>query len=232
MTIRNIFALICLLASSVFLAMPSLAQEEKKKEGVAVEQPTEEKKKEAVALEQPAPPSSVVAAMPAIPAAEAKIDPRTYVIGPEDILLVRVWREPELSGQVVVRPDGKITMQLLNELQAAGQTPEVLSNTIKEGLAAKYMNKPEVTVTVVQVNSKKYFIQGEVTRPGAYPLLIPTTVLEALVNAGGFRDFADQKGIFVMRRGQRFKFNYRDVIKGKKMEQNIVLEPGDHLIVP
>jgi len=159
------------------------------------------------------------------------IDPKKYNIGAEDVLLIKVWREAELSGPAVVRPDGKISMPLVGEIQAAGITPESLSATIAEGLS-KYMTRPEVSVSVTAVNSKRYFISGEVNRPGAYPLLIPTTILEALVNAGGFRDFADTKKIVVLRGTARRSFNYKEVIKGKKTEQNVLLEPGDHIIVP
>lgn len=162
---------------------------------------------------------------------KAKPDPKTYVIGPEDVLFVAVWREPELSGDRAVRPDGKISLQLIGEVQAAGLTPEQLGANVAEGLS-KYMTRPEVTVSVQQVNSKKYFISGEVLRPGAYPLLNPTTVLQALVNAGGFRDFANTKKIIILRGDKRFKFNYKDVIKGKNMEQNILLENGDQIIIP
>lgn len=175
---------------------------------------------------QPAPASQAEA----VP--ESKADSKTFVIGPEDHLLIRVWKEPELSGEVTVRPDGKITMQLLGEIQAAGNTPEQLTQIIFDGLEKSFMKNPQVTVTVLAVNSRKYFIQGEVNKGGSFPLLVPTTVLEALVNAGGFREFADQKGIFVLRKGKRHKFNYKEVIKGKKMEQNILLEPGDLIVVP
>lgn len=161
----------------------------------------------------------------------APVDPKSYVIGPEDVLTIRVWREPELSGVLPVRPDGKITMQLINELQAAGLTPVQLAGTIAESLS-KFMNRPEVTVAVQTVNSKRYFIQGEIRKPGPYPLVLPTTVLEALVNAGGFMDFANKKKIVILRGKERFKFNYNDVIKGKSSEQNILLESGDHIIVP
>ena len=161
------------------------------------------------------------------------LDYRDYVIGAEDVLLIRVWRDAEVSGQVMVRPDGRITLQLLGDIQAAGSTPEALTQVIYEGLSKlKTLDKSEVTVAVTSVNSKKYFIQGEVLKPGAYPLLIPTTILEALVNAGGFRDFANQKKIVVLRGGARFQFNYREVIAGKKREQNIYLQTGDQIIVP
>ncbi len=159
------------------------------------------------------------------------VDPKNYVIGPEDMLLIRVWREPELSGQFPVRPDGRISLPLVNELQAAGLTPEQLAAAVVQGLG-KYMTQPEVSVAVVQVNSKKYFVIGEVARPGPYPLTVPTTVLEALVTAGGFRDFANQKKILVLRGAQRLKFNYKDVVAGKNTEQNVLLESGDKIIVP
>jgi len=161
------------------------------------------------------------------------VDPKSFVIGPEDVLLIRVWRDAEVSGQVVVRPDGKITLQLLGEIQAAGLTPEALTQVLYDNLLKlKQIEKSEVTVTVLVVNSRKYFIQGEVGKPGAYSLLLPTTVLEAIVHAGGFREFANQKKVLIMRKGTQFHFNYRDVIKGKKLEQNILLEPGDQIVIP
>jgi len=161
------------------------------------------------------------------------LDYKSYIIGAEDVLLIRVWRDAEVSGPVVVRPDGKITLQLLGDIQAAGLTPEALTQVIYEGMAKlKTLEKSEVTVAVTGVHSKKYYLQGEVLKPGAYPLLIPTTVLEALVNAGGFRDFANQKKIAILRGTTRFKFNYKEVISGKKLEQNIYLQPGDQIIVP
>jgi polysaccharide export outer membrane protein len=161
------------------------------------------------------------------------VDPKSFVIGPEDVLLVRVWNSPQVSGQVTVRPDGKITLQLLGELQAAGLTPDALTQAIYDGvLKFEAHDRSEVTVSVLQVNSRKYFIQGEVSKSGSFPLLIPTTVLEALVNAGGFREFANPKRIIIMRGGQQYHFNYKEVTHGKKMEQNILLQPGDQIIVP
>ena len=161
----------------------------------------------------------------------APVDPKSYLIGPEDVLLIRVWREPELSGQFMVRPDGKISLPLINELQAGGITPAKLNTQITEALG-KYMTRPEVTVVVQQVNSKKFYIQGEVNRPGAYPLVVPTTVLEALVNAGGFKDFANTKKIVILRGSERLKFNYKDVVRGKNLDQNIQVQNGDQIIVP
>jgi polysaccharide biosynthesis/export protein len=161
----------------------------------------------------------------------APIDPRTYVIGPEDILSIHVWREQELSSAVQVRPDGKITLPLIGELEAAGQTPEGLKTKIVEALQ-EYIVKPEVIVSIRSVLSRKYYITGEVNRPGPFPLVVPTTVLEALSNAGGFREFANTKKITILRKGKLLKFNHNEVVKGKKMEQNIMLENGDFVNVP
>jgi polysaccharide export outer membrane protein len=180
------------------------------------------------ATAEPAP-ENKVAPGPSAPA--AAVDPKAYVIGAEDVISIRVWREPENSGTFNVRPDGKVSVPLLGEIQAAGLTPEQLSANISTGLQ-KVMVHPEVTVGVEKVNSKKYFIQGEVNRPGSYSLVIDTTVLEALVNAGGFREFANTKKIVILRGSERLKFNYHEVTKGKKMEQNILVRPGDQIIVP
>lgn len=200
-----------------------------------------------LAAQQPAPtqPSPAAQAVPdqaekaaMEPAADAKpagaaapVDPKAYIIGAEDVISIRVWHEPENSGQFVVRPDGKVSVPLIGEVQAAGLTPEKLSLSIAAGLQ-RIMVHPEVTVGVERVNSKKYYIQGEVNKPGSYPLVIDTTVLEALVNAGGFRDFANTKKIIILRGGERLKFNYHEVTHGKKMEQNILVKPGDQIIVP
>lgn len=199
------------------------------------------------APEQPPPAAQIVSDKPdparaaADPAADAKpappaapaapVDPKAYIIGAEDVISIRVWHEPENSGQFIVRPDGKVSVPLVGEIQAAGMTPEKLSLNIAESLQ-RIMVHPEVTVGVERVNSKKYYIQGEVNKPGSYPLVIDTTVLEALVNAGGFRDFANTKKIIILRGSERLKFNYHEVTHGKKMEQNILVKPGDQIIVP
>lgn len=161
----------------------------------------------------------------------AAVDPKSYMIGVEDVLLIRVWREPEHSGLATVRPDGKITLPLIGDLQAAGLTPEKLDAAVTEALG-KYINNPDVIVSVQAVRSKRYYVTGEVNRPGAYPLVTPVTVLEALTLAGGFRDFANKKNITVLRGTQRFKFNYNDVVKGKNLDQNITLQHGDYIVVP
>jgi polysaccharide export outer membrane protein len=158
------------------------------------------------------------------------IDSKTYVVGAEDVLAIKVWNEVQLTGAYIVRPDGKISMPLIGEVQAATLTPEKLAANVTESLS-KFINHPDVTVSVQQVNSKKYFIMGEVQKTGAFPLVVPTTVLEALVNAGGFRDFAKKSNIIIIRGPQRFRFNYNNVTKGKDRNQNILLEPGDQIIV-
>ncbi len=182
----------------------------------------------------PKPADGTPAASPgagAVPTNIAPVDPKTFVIGAEDALMIQVWREPDFTRAVLVRPDGKITMPLIREVQAAGRTPDQLAGDIQKALA-EYLKNPEVSVTVNQVNSKKYYITGEVGRSGAFSLVVPTHVLDALTNAGGFKEFANTKKITILRKGERMKFNYKEVIKGKNTEQNILLENGDYIIVP
>jgi len=161
----------------------------------------------------------------------APVDPKTYIIGPEDVLTIRVWREPELSGPVAGRPDGMISLPLLNDVQAGGLTPDKLAENLKQSFM-QYVTEPEVLVQVAQVNSKKYFVIGEVGRPGMYQLVVATTVSQALAIAGGFREYADTKKILVLRGPKRYEFNYRDWVRGKNLGQNILLENGDQIVVP
>lgn len=160
----------------------------------------------------------------------APVDPKTYKIGAEDVLMVRVWREPELTGNVVVRPDGRITLPLIGDLEAAGLTPEQLTRRVTESFS-KILNKPEVMISVMEVQSKRYFVSGRVLRSGPMPLVTPTTMLQAL-SVSGFAEWANKKKIVIMRGSERLKFNYNDVIKGKNLEQNIYLQDGDHIYVP
>jgi polysaccharide biosynthesis/export protein len=164
----------------------------------------------------------------------ATTDPK-YMIGAQDVLDISVWREPDLSRQVPVRPDGKISLPLLNDVQAMGLTPTQLAAQITAGLD-KFMTSPQVTVIVSQINSQRVYILGEVGRAGAYGLLPGMTVLQALSNAGGFTAFANQKGIYVLRQDggkqQKLFFNYKDVVSGKKTEQNVELKPGDTIVIP
>lgn len=161
----------------------------------------------------------------------AAVDPKSYKIGAEDIILIRIWREPELSGLVAVRPDGKINLLLVGEIDAADVTPVELEARIAKAYE-KVLKNPIVTLQVQRVESKRYLLSGEVTKSGAFPLVRPMTVLEALTIAGGIREFGNGKKIIIMRGTERLKFNYNEVIKGKKLEQNILLQPGDHIVVP
>lgn len=158
-----------------------------------------------------------------------------YKIGPQDVLRIDVWREDQLTRTVPVRPDGKITLPLLNDVQAVGMTPMQLAGVISDGLK-KYINSPQVTVSVTEINSRRVYVTGEVTRPGAFPLLPDMTVLQALTSAGGFTQFARIKSIYVLRmegkQQVKHAFNYKDVISGKKAEDNIQLHPGDTVVVP
>ena len=158
-----------------------------------------------------------------------------YVIGPEDVLKINIWKEPEMSGDVPVRPDGKISLTLLGDVQAAGLTPTQLTTQITD-LLKKYLDDPRVTVTVGAVNSRRVFILGQVGRPGAFPLLPDMTVLQALSTAGGLSLYAAADKIYVLRieNGNQVKlaFQYKQVIKGNKPEQNIVLKSGDTIVVP
>ena len=178
------------------------------------------------------------AAVPAM-ASDAPAKPATsdanYVIGAQDVLDISVWKEPEVSRVVPVRPDGKISLPLLNDVQAAGVTPAQLAAQITDSLK-KFVTNPQVTVIVTTINSQRVYILGEVSRPGAFPLLPNMTVLQALSSAGGFTQFAKEKGIYVLRTadGKQVKhlFNYKEVIAGKKTEQDIVLKAGDTIVVP
>ena len=175
------------------------------------------------------------ASMPTSAAAAAVVTPPDYTIGPDDVLTVMFWREKDLSAEVVVRPDGKISLPLLNDVEAAGLTPEQLRERVVAG-ARRYVEDPNASIVVKQVNSRKVFITGEVTKPGIYPLTTATTVLQLIAAAGGLKEFVDGNDIVVMRTeaGQqvRYPFNYKNVVKGKTLGQNIQLKPGDTVVVP
>ena len=164
------------------------------------------------------------------PAAEAE-----YKIGPQDVVRIDVWKEPEISRTIPVRPDGKISLPLLNDVQASGLTAMELAGAIREGLS-KYLTSPQVTVTVTDTNSRRVYVTGEVNRSGAMPLLPNMTLLQAVTAAGGFTQFAKLKGIYVLRNENgkqvKYPFDYKQVIKGNHPEQNIPLLPGDVIVVP
>jgi polysaccharide export outer membrane protein len=166
---------------------------------------------------------------------QAKPHDNTFVIGNDDVLAINVWKEPDISRSIPVRSDGKISLPLVGEVQAAGLTPLSLEKEIASRLK-NYISEPEVTVMVQQVNSQKFNILGQVVKPGSYMVVNSLTVLDAIALAGGFRDFAKQKSIYVLRQGStgetRIPFNYKEVSQGKNMSQNIKLQPGDTIIVP
>lgn len=173
-----------------------------------------------------------------VPANSGVVTPAHYVVGPQDVLSVVFWREKEMSADVVVRPDGKISLPLLNDIQAAGLTPEALRHAIAKD-AQKYLKElqdSDVTVVVKEINSRKVYVTGQVIRGGEFPLANDMTVLQAISVAGGLLEYADASDIVVVRkeggREQTFKFNYKDVIKGRNLAQNITLKPGDTIIVP
>ncbi len=181
----------------------------------------------------PKPKPATVAAADSTPTA-ATTDP-SYMIGAQDVLAINVWKEPEMSREVPVRPDGMITLPLINDVRAAGLTPLELTELLREKLK-KYVEDPRVTVIVTAINSRKVYILGEVGHPGALPLLTNMTVLQALSSAGGFTQYANTGKIYVLRtengKQQKLPFNYKEVIRGEKAQQNIVLKPGDTIVVP
>ena len=154
-----------------------------------------------------------------------------FVIGPLDVLFVHVLHEPDMTGRVEVGPDGMISIVLAGEFRAQGLTASQLSDAIRERLKTT-IRTPEVSVQVVQVNSRKFTLQGEVHRPGTYPFSAPLTVLEALAEGQGFSDCANTKKIYILRKGVRMKFNYKDVSHGKHSEQNVIVQNGDQIFVP
>lgn len=160
----------------------------------------------------------------------------SFVIGNDDVLAINVWKEPDISRSIPVRSDGKISLPLVGEVQAAGQTPLKLEKDIASKLQS-YISQPEVTVIVQQINSQKFNVLGQVLKPGSYPITNSTTVLDAIALAGGFRDFAKQKSIYVLRQNpdgsqSRLPFNYKEVVKGQNTGQNIKLQPRDTIVVP
>jgi polysaccharide export outer membrane protein len=159
----------------------------------------------------------------------AGVNPNSYQIGGEDVIFIKTWRQPDFTFTTAVRPDGKITIPLVGEMTAGGKTPSQLEKELSKALGT-YIQNPDVTITVVDVRSKKYFIIGEVLKAGQFALVGPTTVMEA-VSQCGFAPFANRKKIRILRGDKTYIFNFEEVSKGKKMEQNIPLENGDYVIV-
>jgi len=160
--------------------------------------------------------------------------PPGYTIGADDQLSIRFWGDPQLSADVVVRPDGKISVPLLNDVHAAGLTPEELNQVLKKA-ASKYISEPEATTIVREIRSRKVFVLGQVAKPSPVPLNSEMTVLQVLSAAGGLLEFADKTDIVILRREdgkeKRFKFNFNEVVKGKNVQQNIVLKPNDTVLI-
>jgi polysaccharide export outer membrane protein len=161
--------------------------------------------------------------------------PPDYRIGPEDVISVVFWREKDMSADVVVRPDGKISLPLLNDMQAAGYTPDQLRGRLMEA-AAKFIEEPNASVVVKTVNSRKVYITGMVTKPGSFPLVTSMNVVQLIAQGGGLQEYADSKNILIVRsegdKTTSFKFNYKDFLNQKNLQQNIMLRPGDTVVVP
>lgn len=188
-----------------------------------------------VAAQSPTTSASTAPAAPLATAAGGVVLPPDYLIGPDDVLSIVVWREKDLSVDVMVRPDGRITLPLVNDVVAQGLSPETLRARLAEAFE-KFIEEPSVTVVVKQINSRKVFITGMVGRGGAYNITGPTTVLQLISMAGGLQDFAKSKEIVIMRndngKQRALKFNFEEVRKGKNVQQNLELQPGDTVIVP
>jgi len=165
---------------------------------------------------------------------EIMADP-SYVIGPMDVLEIQVWKEPDFSRQVLVRPDGKITLPLIGDILASGMNTMGLKALLSEKLE-DFVSKPGVTVIVLESHSKNFYIIGKINQPGTYPLNPDMTVLQAISVAGGLAEWADKDSIRIIRRSagkeEMLSFDYDKVISGKKLEQNILLKPNDTIIVP
>jgi polysaccharide export outer membrane protein len=211
--------------------LPLHAQQPKNTEGSATAV--------APAVAAPSPSPAASSAAPAATSTAAPLPsiepPGDYVVGPEDVLGIVFWRDRDLSADVIVRPDGRISLPLLNDVDVAGLTPEQVRTRVVEG-AKRFVDEPTATVVVRQINSRKVFITGNVERPGTFPLLRSITVLQLIALAGGLKEFAKAGDIVVVRNDaghqSTLSFNYDDLKRQKNLAQNIVLKPGDTIIVP
>lgn len=207
-------SLACSLAVSVFIPISVSAQAQAQ----AVNRP-------------PSPPdtrSTVVAG------AAAPVVPKNYVIGVEDVLTVVFWRDKDMSAEVVVRPDGKISLPMLNDVTAAGMTPEDLAHSVEQA-ATKFVRDAGATVIVKEIHSRKVYVIGEVAKPGTFQLGSDMNVLQLIAEAGGFLDDAKKDDVTIVRNEfageRRYRFNYNEVIRGIDTKQNLRLLPGDTIIV-
>ena len=220
MRVRILSAGEWLVAASVMIAASAMAQDPK----ATTDKP---------ATESPAPAKT---AQPEVRQGISAVDNKTYVIGESDVLDVDVWKEKEISRAIPVRPDGKISLPLIGEIQASGMTPLQLQDDITRRLKG-FLANPEVTVIVTDPRSHHFNVVGQVAKPGTFPLIESMTVLDAIASTGGFRDFAKQTKIYVLRlmpdgTRARLPFNYKDAIKGKNLQNNVTLKPGDTIVVP
>jgi polysaccharide biosynthesis/export protein len=186
---------------------------------------------EQIAVAQPKPKDTKITT--STPPSQAQLQPE-YIVGEGDVLHINVWKEPEISGDVMVRPDGNISVALIHDVPVVGLSPPQIQELITDKLKSLLTN-PQVTVMVKDVRSKKVYITGEINKPGVYSVAAPLNVLQLIAQAGGLNDFAKQKDIYILRGGDkhnRLHFNYKDVIRGKHLEQNIALQPGDTVVVP
>ena len=218
-SVRTSGILVVLLAAAVWVPQPAIAGQ----------MPTRPKEGAAPATKVPTVPPVPQAAPPRVP------QPTDYIIGTDDELSITFWRDKDMSSEVVVRPDGKVTLPLINDIQAAGLTPDQLRERLNTE-AARFLENPSASVFVKAINSRKVFITGEVQKPGPYPLTGPMTVLQLIATAGGLKDFAKRSEIVIMRsEGSKlvsFSFDYEAISKRNKLEQNIILKPGDTVLVP
>jgi len=185
---------------------------------------------------QSSPAKAVIAGSSVSVPAPSKPHDDSFVIGNDDVLAINVWKEPDISRSIPVRSDGRISLPLVGEVQAAGQTPLNLEVEIASRLK-NYISEPEVTVMVQQINSQKFNVLGQVMHPGAFVITNAPTILDAIALAGGFRDFAKQKSIYVLRQNPdgtqaRLAFNYKEVVKGVNAAENVKLQPRDTIVVP
>jgi|GraSoi_2013_40cm_1033754.scaffolds.fasta_scaffold22367_3 polysaccharide export outer membrane protein len=190
--------------------------------------------------QKPIPPAQPPMAIPEAPKSLAPssdnaglaVDPKSFTLGIEDVIQIQVWGDERLSIVQAIRPDGKIALNLIGEMQAAGLTPERLREQVKQAVS-EIVQRPDVMIKVLQVNSRKFTLTGEVNRSGVFPLIAPTTVFDAVNLGGGFKDFANKSKILIVRKGGKeiLKFNYNEVLKGKHLEQNILVENGDTIYV-
>lgn len=221
MKMQRMFKILSVLLASAALSAPAFSQSQNPQDS------------------SPSQTTQTAAARPAADRPEGVNPPvkvgKDYIIGADDVLDVNVWKEQELTRTLQVRPDGKISMPLLGDVQAAGMTPGQLAQNVSERLK-KFLTAPQVTVILTQINSQRVYVIGEVTRPGAYPVLPGMTVLQAISSAGGLTQFANSKKIFVMRNENhiqtKYPFSYKEVLDGRKAEENLAVKAGDTIVVP